>query len=136
MQQQAIQPLGGNRQYIYCPVNVAQGLTPRYLIPQQPPAVPPHAGTMDVDVVVDLQILADTEAYESIEANLKRLGFERGENDDGKKVSWRWQTKTEHGAKLILEFLADDPTLRASKVQPLPTKGNISAPCAKVAPRI
>lgn len=103
------------------------GLTPRYLVPQQPPAVPPHAGTMDVDVVIDLQILADTEAYESLEGNLKRLGFERGENDDGKKVSWRWQTKTEHGAKLILEFLADDPALRASKVQPLPTKGNISA---------
>jgi hypothetical protein len=103
------------------------GLTPRYLIPERPPAVPPHAGTLDVDVVVDQQILADTEAYASLEANLKRLGFERGENDDGTKVSWRWQTRTEHGSKMILEFLADDPSLRGSKVQPLQTKGNISA---------
>jgi hypothetical protein len=26
------------------------GLTPRYLVPARPPAVPPHAGTLDVDV--------------------------------------------------------------------------------------
>jgi hypothetical protein len=103
------------------------GLTPRYLIPQETPNVPPHAGTTDVDVVIDLQILADTGAYETLEANLKRLGFERGENDEGAKVSWRWQTKTEHGAKMILEFLADDPRLRGGRVQALPTKGNISA---------
>ncbi len=103
------------------------GLTPRYLIPREPPPVPPHAGTMDVDVVIDLQILADTGAYETLEANLKRLGFERAENDDGTKVSWRWQTKTEHGAKMILEFLADDPCFGGGRVQALPTKGNISA---------
>jgi hypothetical protein len=103
------------------------GLTPRYLIPQQPPAVPPHAGTTDVDIVIDLQILTDTKAYESLEANLKRLGFARAENDDGTKVSWRWQTKTEHGAQLILEFLADDPVIGGGRVQALPTQGNISA---------
>ena len=37
------------------------GLTPRYLVAARPPAVPPHAGTLDVDIVIDLQILADTE---------------------------------------------------------------------------
>ena len=37
------------------------GLTPRYLIKERPPAVPAHAGT--ADVVVDMQLLADTEAY-------------------------------------------------------------------------
>lgn len=103
------------------------GLTPRYLIPERPPDVSPHAGTMDVDVVIDLQILADTDAYQSLEANLKRLGFERGENDEGKKVSWRWKTRTEHGATMILEFLADDPTRRGGGVQALPTQGNIGA---------
>ena len=36
---------------------------PRYLVTARPPAVPAHAGTGDIDVVVDLAVLADTEAY-------------------------------------------------------------------------
>src|SRR5262245_26413789 len=71
------------------------GLTPRYLVPARPPAVAPHAGTLDVDIVVDLQILADTEAYHTLEENLKKMGFERWENEKKQKLSWRWQTKTE-----------------------------------------
>lgn len=43
------------------------GLTPRYLVPGRPPAVPPHAGTLDVDIVVDLQILIETEGYQTPE---------------------------------------------------------------------
>jgi hypothetical protein len=42
-------------------VYLVGGLTPRYLVPARPPAVPAHAGTMDVDIVIDLQLLADTE---------------------------------------------------------------------------
>jgi len=38
------------------------GLAPRYLISARPPKVPPHAGTGDVDVVVDVSILTDREA--------------------------------------------------------------------------
>ena len=68
------------------------GLTPRYLVPARPPAVPAHAGTMDVDIVIDLQILADTQAYQTLEENLKKLGFERAVNEKQQKLSWRWQT--------------------------------------------
>lgn len=57
------------------------GLTPRYLVPARPPAVPAHAGTLDVDVVIDLQILTDTQAYRTLEENLKKMGFERAVND-------------------------------------------------------
>ena len=103
------------------------GLVPRYLIPARPPAVPAHAGTLDVDVVIDLQILADTEAYHTLEDNLRKMGFERAENDKGQKLSWRWRTKTEHGAPMVLELLADEPEIGGGKVQPLPTKGTISA---------
>lgn len=103
------------------------GLTPRYLVPARPPAVPAHAGTMDVDIVIDLQILADTQAYRTLEDNLKRLGFERTVNDKQQKLSWRWQTKTEHGAVMVLELLADAPDIAGGKVQPLPTDGTISA---------
>ena len=77
-------------------VYLVGGLTPRYLVPARPPVVPAHAGTLDVDIVIDLQILADTEAYHTLEENLKRMGFERAENEQA-KLSWRWQTRTEHG---------------------------------------
>jgi hypothetical protein len=103
------------------------GLTPRYLVDAKPPLVPAHAGTRDVDVVIDLQILADTEAYHTLEENLKRMGFQRAENDKGQKLSWRWQTRTEHGALMILEFLADAPDIAGGRVRPLPTDGTISA---------
>jgi hypothetical protein len=64
-------------------VYLVGGLTPRYLVPARPPVVPAHAGTLDVDIVIDLQILADTEAYHTLEENLKRMGFERAENEQG-----------------------------------------------------
>lgn len=70
------------------------GLTPRYLVKARPPTVPPHAGTLDVDIVIDLQILADTEAYHTLEENLKKMGFERAQNEKQQKLSWRWQTRT------------------------------------------
>jgi hypothetical protein len=103
------------------------GLTPRYLIKARPPKVPAHAGTTDVDLVVDLQILTDTEAYQTLEENLKKLNFERAENARGQKQSWRWRTQTENGATMIVEFLADDPERGGGKVQVLPTDGNVSA---------
>jgi hypothetical protein len=103
------------------------GLTPRYLVKARPPDVPAHAGTQDVDIVIDLQILADTEAYHTLEDNLHKLGFERATNQKGQKLSWRWQTRTEHGALMVLEFLADAPEIAGGKVQPLPTEGTISA---------
>lgn len=103
------------------------GLTPRYLVAARPPVVPAHAGTLDVDLVIDLQILADTDAYHTLEDNLKKMGFERAENAAGAKLSWRWQTRTEHGALMVLELLADAPEIAGGKVQPLPTDGTISA---------
>lgn len=103
------------------------GLTPRYLVPARPPEVPEHAGTMDVDVVIDVTILADTEAYSTLEDNLKKMGFERAENEKKQKLSWRWQTHTEHGALMVLELLTDAPEILGGKVQELPTEGTISA---------
>ncbi len=56
------------------------GLTPRYLVTASQSANPPHAGTLDVDIVIDLQILADTAGYQTLEQNLQRMrsrGIER-----------------------------------------------------------
>lgn len=103
------------------------GLTPRYLVAARPPDVPAHAGTLDVDIVIDLQILADTQAYQTLDENLHKMGFERATNAEGQKLSWRWQTQTEKGATMVLELLADAPEIAGGKVQALPTKGRISA---------
>lgn len=108
-------------------VYLVGGLTPRYLITARPPDVPAHARTGDVDIVVEMQMLADTEAYHSLEENLRKLGFARAENAKGEKVSWRWERKIDGSATIILELLADDPELGGGKVQPLPTEGSISA---------
>ena len=103
------------------------GLTPRYLVMERPPIVPQHAGTLDLDVVIDLVVLEDVEAYRTLEDNLKKIGFERGENDKGQKVNWRWKVKLEDGTTIILELLADHPDLRGGRAQPLPDEGQISA---------
>lgn len=103
------------------------GLTPRYLVAARPPEVPQHAGTGDVDVVVDVAILTDTEAYSTLEENLHAMGFERGTNESGVKVSWRWEARLETGATMILEFLAEHPELGGGKVKVLPAEGNVSA---------
>jgi hypothetical protein len=103
------------------------GLTPRYLVKDRPPKVEPHAGTGDVDLVIDLALLTDTQAYATLEENLERLGFERAENQEGRKQSWRWKTVTKQGSTMIVEFLADDPERSGGKVMPLPTEGKISA---------
>jgi hypothetical protein len=100
------------------------GLTPRYLVKARPPEVPEHAGTQDVDVVVALQVLADVEAYRTLEDNLKKLGFERGTNAQDRPINWRWEVRAGK-ALLRLEFLADMPDMK--RVEPLPTKGNLSA---------
>jgi len=103
------------------------GLTPRYLVTARPPDVPAHAGTQDLDIVIELQILTDTTAYHTLEDNLRNMGFERAENEMKQKLSWRWQTRMDHGALMVLELLADSPEIDGGKVKPLPTKGRISA---------
>jgi hypothetical protein len=102
-------------------------LTPRYLVDASGQDVPPHAGTQDVDIVIDLQILADSEAYHTLEENLKKTGFERAENEAGKKLSWRWKTKTEDDVTVILELISESEELGGGKVQALPTEKTISA---------
>ncbi len=103
------------------------GLTPRYLIDKKPPAVPPHAGTGDVDVVIQLHMLADNDAYHTLEENFKKMGFSRGTNRKGTSVSWRWVIEAAPEMNVTLELLADDPEKSGGKVMELPTEGNVSA---------
>jgi hypothetical protein len=103
------------------------GLTPRYLVTAKPPSVPAHAGTLDVDVVVAVVILADTDAYHTLEENLMRMGFKPAKDTKGRTLRWRWITYTKDGAEMILEFLAEQTGATGGSVQPLPTDGNITA---------
>jgi hypothetical protein len=93
----------------------------------RPPVVPPHAGTLDLDIVLDVLILENTEAYKSLEENLRKIGFDNATNRIGQKQNWRWQITLTDGSHIILELLADNPEVGGGKVQEFPTDGNISA---------
>lgn len=108
-------------------VYLVGGLTPRYLVAARPPVVPSHTGTLDVDIVVDLQILTSIEGYRTLEENLRKMEFERSLNDIGQRVSWRWQTRMDHGGLIVVELLADRTSVAGGSVEQLPTDGTISA---------
>jgi hypothetical protein len=88
-------------------VRLVGGLVPRYLTPEKPPDVPAHAGTSDVDVVLNLQVLAEGEAYKTLAEQLKDKGFERAKNAKGNPSSWRWQRKVSEHEFVLVEFLRD-----------------------------
>jgi hypothetical protein len=96
------------------------GLVPRFLTPAGP-NVPPHAGTRDVDVVLNLQVLAKGEDYAALGRQLKQMGFERGENDKGERCSWRWKCKVGDNEYVVVEFLRDrdDEPPEAKRVHPV-----------------
>lgn len=83
------------------------GLVPRYLTPEQPPDVPAHAGTMDVDIVLNIQVLAEGDAYKALATQLKEQGFNRV-IEDGKTISWRWERKISEHQTVVVEFLRDE----------------------------
>ena len=97
------------------------GLTPRSLVPARP-GVPAHAGTLDVDIVIDLEMLVRTDAYRTLEDNLRRMGFApvRGK-------TWRWQTLSNDGGGVVLELLTDGPEKTGGLDRPLPAEGPVSA---------
>jgi hypothetical protein len=115
--------LGPLRSSIY----LIGGLTPRYLVSAKPPDIPPHAGTGDLDLVIDMSILAGAEAYRTLEENLKHMGFERWVNDECIPVSWRWRTKTEAGRTVVIDFLTYDPLRADKRMVEVETAGEVTA---------
>ena len=82
-----------------------------------------HVGTQDVDLVLDLEKIKSTEAYSSIDKNLKRLGLERGQNEDKQVQNWRWVRRDEGEPPLTLEFLCPSPDQQGLKIVPLKSDG-------------
>lgn len=81
------------------------GLVPRYLTPEAPPDVPAHFGTSDVDVVLNLQVIAEGDGYDSLADQLKARKFERYTNPEGKVSKWRWLRQVSEHEYVMVEFL-------------------------------
>jgi hypothetical protein len=63
--------LGPWRRGIY----LTGGLVPRYLVPRSGrEEIPTHVGTTDVDLVLDIEVLAGVEAYRKLVKNIEDLG--------------------------------------------------------------
>lgn len=87
------------------------GLVPRYLTPANPPDVPIHTGTTDVDVVLNISVLAARGTYDKLMRQLKDNGFERYKvKEDGPASSWQWVYNADD-IPIVVEFLqhTDDP---------------------------
>ncbi|MBX8472161.1 antitoxin, partial [Pseudomonas sp. RIT778] len=86
-------------------IRLVGGLVPRYLTPEAPPNIPPHAGTSDVDVVLNLQVIAEGGGYASLAQQLAERGFERFTEDNGWASAWRWQRRISDRHVVLVEFL-------------------------------
>jgi hypothetical protein len=101
------------------------GLTPHILVERKLPGARKYTGTGDIDLVMDIAIIGDPNAYSAFEAALQSQGFKPlGEED---KANWRWQYVTDSKTPIRLEFLMDDPNLDGSKVKPVPPHGVLAA---------
>ncbi|KAF7963793.1 hypothetical protein AWV80_05775 [Cupriavidus sp. UYMU48A] len=91
------------------------GLVPRYLTPETPPDVPAHAGTSDVDVVLNLAVIANGDGYSALADQLAARGFERHTTSNGSRSSWQWVRKVDEHMHVLVEFLRDAGTDRPGK---------------------
>jgi predicted nucleotidyltransferase len=111
-------------------VYLAGGLVPRYIIGQQAESgerLPPHAGTTDVDLVVDLDVLAGIEAYRRLEQNLKAMGFIRGANDEGQAQHFSWRKPIGNGITIVVDLLCDAAIQEGGRVAGIPGERRLSA---------
>ncbi len=65
-----------------------------------------HAGTSDVDIVLNLEVLAVGNEYASLAQQLKARDFTRWV-EEGKFASWRWRRKVNDHIEVVVELLRD-----------------------------
>lgn len=95
------------------------GLVPRYLTPSQPPNIPAHTGTTDVDIVLNITILTTQGTYDKLRRQLKDGGFVRYQPaPEGPVSSWQWLYNVGN-TPIVIEFLqhTDDPAQSSFLVQ-------------------
>ena len=85
------------------------GLAPRYIVGSLPPSASPHAGTTDVDLVIQLAVEDSFETYATLQKNLKESGFELGQ------PSFQWSRQVD-GSKVAVDFLCDTDQVAAGAI--------------------
>jgi hypothetical protein len=105
------------------------GLVPRYLIasPSDEEVRLPHVGTTDVDIVLDLDMLAEVEAYRRLEENLRALGFVRGTNEEGNPQHYSWRKPIGQGITIVVDLLCDASVEEGGQVAKLARERSLSA---------
>ena len=107
------------------------GLAPRYIVGSLPPSASPHAGTTDVDLVIQLAVEDSFETYATLQKNLKGSGFELGQ------PSFQWSRQVD-GSKVAVDFLCETDQVAAGAIYK-PRQGTgarfgaFNAPGAKLA---
>lgn len=97
--------LGPWRERVY----LVGGLAPKYIVGELPAGVPPHIGTTDVDLVIELALGDDTpETYRTLETNLKRAGFQS-------QSSFRW-TRLVDEISVQVEFLCETSEVEPGRI--------------------
>lgn len=103
---------------------LAGGLVPRYLAASS--GAPGHAGTSDVDLVLDFSKIEETEAYRRFERNLQGLGFSRDRNEEGEVRHFRW-VHQEGGVMIGIDLLCPTEAQGGGRHHKVPRERRLSA---------
>jgi hypothetical protein len=91
-------------------IYLAGGLAPRYLVGRLPEDARAHVGTTDVDLVIGLALGDEMpETYRTLQANLKKSGFDQGE------PSFQW-TREVDGVNVKIEFLCETDEVEPGRI--------------------
>lgn len=90
---------------------------------------PPHAGTVDIDVLLDVGFVyeRDERDFGWLERALRAAGYESMAGD----ATWRWSTQV-GGAEIVIDLLCDTPDSRGQQIVlpgcPTATANNLQGP--------
>ncbi|GAA0740911.1 hypothetical protein LRH25_16775 [Ideonella azotifigens] len=94
------------------------GLVPRYLAPESPPDVPAHVGSNDVDVVLDVAVLAGLQTPGDLRARLENAGFAPFQNGKGGESRWQWEREID-GNWMRVDLLVNTTDFQDFKQVPI-----------------
>lgn len=96
---------------------VLGGLVPDVLVDGVEPAPPPHLGTTDVDVYIELGVASDARTLVALEGALRAAGFA----PDGRETGgWRWRGDID-GTLVKVELLGERPDAANESVTTAPS---------------
>lgn len=90
-------------------IYLAGGLAPHYIVGRLPHQVSPHIGTTDVDLVIGLAIDDAPEAYQTLQANLRKSHFKQTDK------SYQWGRDVD-GVTVMVEFLCETDEVEHGRI--------------------